>query len=90
MEFRPDASSQSTIDRHVSTAPCANPDLLRALGKGLPSCIDLDAAGIPGLDRLPRSLRVLAEDPLSYLADGAKAPSAVAAMLALVKLILYA
>ncbi|MEH6786895.1 MAG: aconitate hydratase AcnA [Paracoccus sp. (in: a-proteobacteria)] len=67
MEFRPDASSQSTIDRHVSTAPCANPDLLRALGKGLPSCIDLDAAGIPGLDRLPRSLRVLAEDVLYRL-----------------------
>lgn len=53
--------------RHVSTVPCANPDLLRQIGPGLPKCIDLETANIIGLKRQPRSIRVLAEDILYRL-----------------------
>ncbi|MBV0893245.1 aconitate hydratase AcnA [Paracoccus sp. Z118] len=52
---------------HVSTASCANPDLLRPAAPGLPSCLDFDAAGIPCIEEQPRSLRVLAEDILYRL-----------------------
>lgn len=56
-----------TPGHHVSTRPCANPDLLRPLGQGLPSCLDLEAAGIPGTREQPRSLRVMIEDILYRL-----------------------
>lgn len=52
---------------HVSTRPCANPHLLRPLAPGLPSCLDLEAAGIAGTREQPRSLRVMIEDILYRL-----------------------
>ena len=56
-------------DHHVSTAACANPDLVAEVAPGL-RCLSLDAAGRTlGVDLVhqPRALRILAEDILFRL-----------------------